>query len=86
MPSQDLLKDIKNTQVLADKAYFSEENLKFISENGNTAIILVKENYTRDHRIDWHIYKDRHLIEKFSLKLSISEEFFLGLIKLALLF
>lgn len=69
VPSQDLLKGIKNAQILADKAYFSEDNIKFLTENGNTAVIPAKENYTKGHSIDWHIYKDRHLIENFFSKI-----------------
>ena len=52
IPSQNLLEGIKNAQILADKAYFSEDNLKFLMKNGN---IPAKENYTKDHNIDWHI-------------------------------
>ena len=39
----------------ADKAYFSEDNIRFLTKNGNTAIIPAKENYTKNHIIDWNI-------------------------------
>ena len=62
VPSQELLKGITNAYILADKAYFSEENK-------NKPVIPAKENYTKGHNIDWHIYKERHLIENFFSKI-----------------
>ena len=69
IPFQSLFKDIKNAQVLADKTYFSEGNIRFLAKNGNAAVILAKENYTKEHSIDWHVYKGRHLIENFFSKI-----------------
>ncbi|WP_035718566.1 IS5 family transposase, partial [Francisella sp. W12-1067] len=65
VPSQELLHGIKDSYVIADKAYFSDENVRFLKENGNTVVIPARENYTKDHSVDWHIYKERHLIENF---------------------
>nr|WP_232310109.1 MULTISPECIES: transposase [Francisella] len=69
VPSPELLKGITNAYILADKAYFSDENVRFLKENGNTVVIPARENYTKDHNIDWHIYKERHLIENFFSKI-----------------
>ncbi|APD50962.1 IS5 family transposase [Francisella hispaniensis] len=42
VPSLELLDGIKNAHILADKAYFSEENIKILAENGNTVVIPAK--------------------------------------------
>ncbi|MBK2357838.1 transposase, partial [Francisella hispaniensis] len=42
VPSLELLNGIKNAHILADKAYFSEENIKILAENGNTVVIPAK--------------------------------------------
>lgn len=69
IPTKDLLEGIYNSKVLADKAYFSEENMKFITGNHNEVVIPSKSNYTKAHSIDWHVYKERHLIENFFSKI-----------------
>ena len=69
IPTKDLLEGIRNSKVLADKAYFSEENIEFITGNCNEVVIPSKSNYTKDHSIDWHVYKERHLIENFFSKI-----------------
>ena len=69
LPSQQLLQGITNAYILADKAYFSEENIRFLKKNKNKPVIPARENYTKNHNIDWHIYKERHLIENFFSKI-----------------
>jgi transposase len=60
------------------------------------AVIPSKSNYKKDHSIDWHVYKERHLIENFFSKIKhfrrIFSRFdktcsaFLGFISLASIF
>ena len=45
----------------ADKAYFSEENLEFLSDNQNESVIPARGNYTKNYNIHWHVCKERHL-------------------------
>ncbi|MED7788557.1 transposase [Francisella sp. 19X1-34] len=40
LPSQQLLQGITNAYILADKAYFSEENIRFLKKNKNKPVIL----------------------------------------------
>ena len=39
IPSHDLLEGIINAYILADKAYFSEQNIKYIEENKERNLI-----------------------------------------------
>jgi len=66
--ANDLIEDIKNTMVLADKGYDSSALVKTIEEKGSVAVIPPKKNRKAPREYDEHIYKERHLIECFFWK------------------
>ena len=50
----------------------------------NKPVIPARENYTKDHYVVWHIYKERHWTENFFSKIKyFIEGFALDLTKLA---
>lgn len=51
--------------VLADKAYDSDEIRKYIEEMGANAVIPGKKNRVQAIDYDKHIYKERCLVENF---------------------
>lgn len=60
---------ISGSNILADRAYGSEEIRNYIHKNGAKYIIPPKSNTKEPWKIDWHIYKERHLVECFFNKL-----------------
>lgn len=60
-----LIKDFKNTTVIADKAYDSNALIGTILQQGSVAVIPPKKNRTTQREYDLHVYKERHLIECF---------------------
>ncbi len=63
--ADDLIKDIKNTMVLADKGYDSNALIKTIEENCSISVIPPRKNRKAPREYDEHVYKERHLIECF---------------------
>jgi transposase len=63
--------DIRNneTAVLADRGYDADEIIDYIYENGGEPTIPPKKNRTIQRLTDWWLYKERHLVECFFLKL-----------------
>lgn len=55
--------DIQGSNVIGDKGYCNKAILTYINERGANCVI-VPEN-----PIDWHLYKERHLIECFFNKM-----------------
>ena len=64
-----LLADVKESTVLADKAYYSKDICAFLLERNCTIVIPSRCNAKIEHNIDKEIYKERHLIECFFSKL-----------------
>lgn len=64
-----LLEGIKDTIVLADKGYDSNELISFIESNQCSAVIPPKKNRKVKRRWDRYIYKERHLVECFFNKI-----------------
>lgn len=64
-----LLKYVKHTTVLADKAYYSDKMKKMLNDNHCEVVIPSKSNAIIPHQFDKHIYKERHLIECFFSKI-----------------
>ena len=60
-----LLKGEKCKNVLADKAYDSEQIRSYIESMGSSAVIPGKKNRIQPIDYDKHIYKERHLVENF---------------------
>ena len=65
-----LLPSIQAYYLLADKAYDAEERvLQLLNSKGITPVIPPKSNRISQREYDKDIYKLRHLIENFFLKL-----------------
>lgn len=61
--------DISQSNVLADKAYGTNEILDFIQTQDSEYTIPPKSNTVNPWRCDWWVYKERHLVECFFQKL-----------------
>lgn len=64
-----LLKHIKHTAILADKAYYSDEMKNVLESNNCKVVIPSRKNAVQPHQFDKHVYKERHLIECFFSKI-----------------
>lgn len=65
----ELIKGIENTTLLADKGYDSDAFLKTIESQESKAVIPPRKNRKIKREYDEHIYKERHLIECFFVKI-----------------
>ena len=61
--------NIEGTQVMADRGYDSNKLIDYIYENGGEPIIPSKKCAKFERHCDWWQYKERHLVEKYFLKL-----------------
>ena len=61
--------DISQSVILADKAYGSAENRKYISDRGAQYCIPPKEGLSKPWKCDYFHYKERHLVECFFMKI-----------------
>lgn len=61
--------DISQSNVLADRAYGAKTILDYIQRADGEYTIPPKKNMLRPWKCDWHIYKERHVIECFFQKL-----------------
>ena len=61
--------DISESTILADKAYGTKEILDYIQRQDGDYAIPPKSNTKNPWKCDWFLYKERHLIECFFLKL-----------------
>ena len=61
--------NISSSNVLPDKAYGTKEILDYIQIMDGEYTIPAKSNAAKPWRCDWWIYKERHLVECFFLKL-----------------
>ena len=59
---------LKGSTVLADKAYGKWALREFIANHDADFCIPPKENEPDPWFVDWWLYKERHLVEKFFLK------------------
>lgn len=55
--------------VIADKGYDSDAVVEIIKELGAQAVIPSRTNRKQVRATDWHLYRERHLIECFINKL-----------------
>ena len=55
--------------MLADKAYGTNAILDYIQRADSKYTIPPKSNALRPWKCDWHIYKERHVVECFFQKL-----------------
>lgn len=67
--AHNLLKNYHKTTVIADKGYSSQAIVDELCSQGCVAVIPSKRNSSSPRKIDFHLYKERHLIENFFGKL-----------------
>lgn len=61
--------DIEGSNILADRGYDSNQLLDYIYECGGEPTISSRKSAKFDRHCDWWLYKERHLVEKYFLKL-----------------
>ena len=61
--------DIEGSNVLADRGYDSNQLLDYIYERGGEPTIPSRKGAKFERHCDWWLYKERHLVEKYFLKL-----------------
>ena len=61
--------EISGSNVLADRAYGAQAIRDHISEDGASYVIPPQSNIAEPWPVDWHLYKERHLIECFFQKI-----------------
>ena len=61
--------DFKGSTILADRAYTKCEFREFITNHGADYCIPPTSNISNPWPVDWWLYKERHLVETFFLKL-----------------
>lgn len=63
----ELLEQIKisGSNILANRVYGAQAIREYISERGASYVILPQKNVFQPWPIDWHLYKERNLIECF---------------------
>ncbi len=74
--ASELIKDINNALILADKAFDSDDLIKFIEEKNCIPIIPSKTNRVKPRELDKNIYKERNLIERFFGKIKYFRRIF----------
>ena len=60
---------IPGMNVLADKGYDSQQFVDYIRSFGAHAQIPSRSCQKQQREVDWHLYKNRHLVECFFRKL-----------------
>ena len=61
--------DIKESDILADRGYDSNKLMDYIYAHGGEPTIPSRKGAKFDRYCDWHLYKERHLVENYFLKL-----------------
>ena len=61
--------NISGSSVLADRAYGAASIRTYIEEHGASYVIPPKSNVSDPWPVDWHLYKERHLVECFFQKI-----------------
>ena len=67
----ELLKKVRigGSAVLADRAYGARTIREYISAHGASYVIPPQSNVSDPRPVDWHLYKERHLVECFFQKI-----------------
>lgn len=61
--------NIKGSKILADRGYDSHKLLDYIYEKDGEPSIPSRKGAKFERHCDWWLYKERHLVENFFLKL-----------------
>lgn len=64
-----MLAEIHDAYILADKAYDADALVQSLEANGCTVVIPSRKHRVVRRDIDTHTYKERHLVENFFQKL-----------------
>ena len=67
--------DLREKLILADKRYDSDIFVRWIEERGGIPGIPSRITAKHPRNTDWHIYKERHLVENLFLKLKHHRRF-----------
>ena len=67
--AEELIKGYETGSVIADKGYDSDEFLAAVKEQSAEAVIPSRANRIEQREIDWHLYRERHLVECFINKI-----------------
>ena len=75
--AKDLLEpfDLEGKLIIADKGYDSEDFLQWIESRGGIVVIPSRKYKKNQRPIDWHTYKERHLVENLFLKMKNQRRF-----------
>ena len=65
----DLIRNFKPDHVIADRAYDSNEIVSFVNSLNSKVVIPPKKKRKKKRRYDYHLYKQRHLVENAFLHL-----------------
>lgn len=68
-PAPALLEGLSPQAVLGDKGYDSDALIEVIAAIGATPVIPARKNRRAPRDVDWHLYKDRNLVERFFQKI-----------------
>ena len=63
--AENVLEGIQAEAAIADKAYDADSLIQSPETRGTTPVIPPQSNRTTQRCCDWHVYKERHLIESF---------------------
>ena len=80
----ELIKDIRDANILGDKAFDSDEFISQIISQNCTPVIPPRENRKVKRDVDYYLYKERHLIECFFSKVKHFRRIFSRFDKMAL--
>jgi len=81
--AEALIADYSSENVIADKAYDSDQFLQIITENGAVAVIPPSSRRIDQRNYDKHLYRERHLVECFIGKIKQYRRIFSRFDKLA---
>ena len=80
--ADDLIAAFDFERVIADRSYDADEFLSRIAENEAEAVIPPRKSRKEQREYDHHLYKERHLIERFFNKIKHYRRLFSRLEKL----
>ena len=63
--AEALIAELSSENVIADKAYDSDDFVQLILDSGAAPVIPPKSNRKVPRQYDKHLYKERHLVECF---------------------
>ena len=80
----ELIKDIKSANILGDKAFDCDKLVNQIISQSCVPVIPSRSNRKNPREVDYHLYKERHLIECFFGKIKHFRRIFSRFDKMAL--